>query len=306
MRQTDPSDKPAAPGWADRPERSNMAALRFIVWVALTLGRRTARLFLYPICLYFFVFAGEARAASKQYLRKVLGREPRIGDGLRHIYTFAATILDRVFLLNGRFDQFDVRTHLDEAAQATIDNQQGCILFGAHLGSFEVTRAYAHEIQGPPASMVMYEENAQKLNAVLRAINPELAQRVIALGKVDSMLKVEQALQRGEFIGILADRGLERGDAGVACDFLGGPAQFPTGPLRMAYLLKCPVLLMVGAYRGGNRYDLYFEQLADMSARQEMPRDEVLRQALQRYVSGIERHCRNAPYNWFNFYDFWK
>ncbi len=283
-----------------------MAALRFIVWVALTLGRRTARLFLYPICLYFFVFAGEARAASKHYLRKVLGREPRIGDGLRHIHTFAATILDRVFLLNGRFDQFDVRTHLDEAAQAVIDSKRGCLLFGAHLGSFEVTRAYAHEIQGTPVSMVMYEENAQQLNAVLKAINPDLAQRVIALGKVDSMLKVEQALLRGEFIGILADRGLEQGGASVTCDFLGEPAQFPAGPLRMAYMLQSPVLLMVGVYRGGNRYELYFELLADMGMQHGMPRDEVLRQALQRYVAGIERHCRNAPYNWFNFYDFWK
>ncbi|NNM78966.1 MAG: acyl-CoA synthetase [Gallionella sp.] len=283
-----------------------MAALRFIVWVALTLGRRTARLFLYPICLYFFVFAGEARAASKHYLRKVLGREPRIGDGLRHIHTFAATILDRVFLLNGRFDQFDVCTHLDEAAQAVIDSKRGCLLFGAHLGSFEVTRAYAHEIQGTPASMVMYEENAQQLNAVLKAINPDLAQRVIALGKVDSMLKVEQALLRGAFIGILADRGLEQGGASVTCDFLGEPAQFPAGPLRMAYMLQSPVLLMVGVYRGGNRYELYFELLADMGMQHGMPRDEVLRQALQRYVAGIERHCRNAPYNWFNFYDFWK
>jgi predicted LPLAT superfamily acyltransferase len=24
------------------------------------------------------------------------------------------------------------------------------------------------------------------------------------------------------------------------------------------------------------------------------------------YVARIEHHCRNAPYNWFNFYDFWK
>jgi len=120
------------------------------------------------------------------------------------------------------------------------------------------------------------------------------------------MLKVEQALQRGEFIGILSDRGLEHGGTGVTCDFLGEPAQFPTGPLRMAYMLKSPVLLMVGVYRGGNRYDLYFEQLADMGMQQGIPREEVLRQALQRYVAGIERYCRNAPYNWFNFYDFWK
>jgi predicted LPLAT superfamily acyltransferase len=295
----------SAPVWAAKPERSNTLAIRFIVWVALTLGRRTARLFLYPICLYFFVFAAEARRASRKYLRKVLGREPRISDGFRHIHTFASTILDRVFLLNGRFDKFDVRTHLDGAAKALIDSKRGCILLGAHLGSFEITRAYAAEIDGPPASVVMYEENARKLNTVLKAINPDLTQQVIPLGKIDSMLKVEQALQRGEFIGILADRGLDQGGAGISCEFLGEPANFPNGPLRMAYMLKCPVLLMVGAYRGGNRYDLYFEELVDMAAT-ELPRNEMIKQAQQHYVARIEHYCRDAPYNWFNFYDFWK
>lgn len=295
----------SAPGWVERPERSNTLAIRFIVWVALTLGRRVARLFLYPICLYFLLFAVEARTASRNYLRKVLGREPRVSDGFRHIHTFASTILDRVFLLNGRFDKFDVRAHLDQAAQAMITGKQGCILLGAHLGSFEITRAYADEIEGPPASVVMYEENARKLNSVLKAINPDLTQQVIALGKVDSMLKVEQALQRGEFIGILADRGLEQGNASVTCDFLGEPAKFPSGPLRIAYMLKCPVLLMAGVYRGGNRYDLYFEELMDMS-KGELPRNEMIRQAQQRYVARIEHYCRDAPYNWFNFYDFWK
>jgi predicted LPLAT superfamily acyltransferase len=293
------------PGWVARPERSNTLAIRFIVWVALTLGRRVARLFLYPICLYFLLFAGEARAASKKYLRKVLGREPRLGDGFRHIHTFASTILDRVFLLNGRFDKFDVHAHLDDTAQAMIARKQGCILLGAHFGSFEITRAYADAIKGPPASVVMYEENARKLNSVLQAINPQLSQQVIGLGKVDSMLKVGQALQRGEFIGILADRGLEQGAASVTCDFLGEAAKFPNGPLRMAYMLKSPVLLMAGVYRGGNRYDLYFEELMDMS-RSELPRNELIQQAQQRYVARLEHFCRIAPYNWFNFYDFWK
>jgi predicted LPLAT superfamily acyltransferase len=295
----------AAPGWVAKPERSNTLAIRFIVWVALTLGRRVARLFLYPICLYFFLFAGEARAASGKYLRKALGREPHIGDGFRHIHTFASTILDRVFLLNGCFDKFDVRVHLDDAAKRMIENRQGCILLGAHLGSFEITRAYADQIDGPPASVVMYEENARKLSSVLKAINPDLTQQVIALGKIDSMLKVEQALQRGEFIGILADRGLEQGGASVTCNFLGEPAKFPNGPLRIAYMLRSPVLLMVGAYRGGNCYDLYFEELMHMG-KTDLPRNEIIRQAQLRYVERIEYHCRNAPYNWFNFYDFWK
>ena len=296
----------ASSAWAEQPERSNALAIRFIVWVALTLGRGVARLFLYPICIYFILFSGDARAASKKYLRKVLGREPGVRDSFLHIHTFASTILDRVFLLNGRLDKYCINVYMDEATQALISSKQGCILLGAHLGSFEIMRAYAHEVDGPSVSVVMYEDNARKLNAVLNAINPRMAQRVIALGKIDSMLKVEQALQRGEYIGILADRGLENDSAGVNLNFLGESAKFPTGPIRMAFLLKQPVLLMAGLYRGGNRYDLHVEQLADMSTLTNISRNEILQKTMERYVKGIERHCKNAPYNWFNFYDFWK
>ena len=154
MRTPEETGQKTSPGWTARPERSNTLAIRLIVWIALTLGRRIARLFLYPISLYFMLFAGDARRASKNYLRRVLGREPRISDGFRHIFAFASTILDRVFLLNGRFDKFDVQVHLDATARAMVEQRRGCILLGAHLGSFEITRAYADEIKGPPASVV--------------------------------------------------------------------------------------------------------------------------------------------------------
>ena len=52
----------------------------------------------------------------------------------------------------------------------------------------------------------MYAENARKFNSVLAAVNPKLALQVIELGKVDSMLKVERALERGEIVGMLGDR----------------------------------------------------------------------------------------------------
>lgn len=294
-----------APEWLDKPERSNTVAIRFIVWVALTLGRRVSRWFLYPISLYFLFFSSSARAASRQYLDRVLGRKSHIGDGFRHIHTFASTILDRVFLLNDRYDMLDVRVHGAELAQTMIARRQGCIFLGAHLGSFEIIRSFARTVQGPPACMVMYEENARKLNAVLNAINPQLAQQMIGLGKPDSMLKVEAALQRGEFAGILADRALE-GEGSETVEFLGAPARFPTGPLRMALMLRHPVMLMVGVYRGGNRYDVYFEELVDMRAVDAAQRKQVLEQALHKYVARIEHHCRNAPYNWFNFFDFWR
>lgn len=293
------------PEWVTRPERSTTLAIRFIVWVALTVGRPAARLLLYPICLYFLVFLFQARAASRKYLRKVLDREPQFADVFRHYHTFAATVLDRVFLLNDQYARFDVRVYGQDIVDAMVVSGKGCFLLGAHIGSFEIVRSLSRATRGPRVSLVMYEENARKLNAVLGAINPNLSLQVIALGKADSMLKFEAALARNEFVGILGDRTIE-GERTVACRFFGEQAQIPSGPFRMAGILKQPIVLMFGLYRGGNRYDVYFERLLDMGQAPRAQRDLLLDQSLRRYVERLEHYCRLAPYNWFNFYDFWK
>jgi predicted LPLAT superfamily acyltransferase len=292
------------PAWVARPERSSPGMLRFIVWVALTLGRRAARALLPPICLYFLATGPAIRAASREYLGKALARPPRFADLYRHVHTFAATVLDRVFLLNGQYGLFDVTVHGEAIVQAIVDQGGGCFLLGAHLGSFEVVRTLGRETGGIQVAMTMYEENARKVHAVLTAINPRLALQVIALGKVEAMLKVEEALAHGAFVGMLGDRTFA--DEGtLAADFLGAPARFPLGPFRMAAMLERPVVLMFGLYRGGNRYEIHFEQLAGLDATGRGGRGAAVEQALHNYVSRLEHYCRLAPYNWFNFYDYW-
>jgi predicted LPLAT superfamily acyltransferase len=110
-----PAASPVGPGkgpdWVDQPERSSTAALRFMAWVALALGRPVARALLYPICLYFLAFSPRARSASRQYLSRVLGRDAQLADLFRHYHSFACVVLDRVFLLNDQFSGFDVRIH---------------------------------------------------------------------------------------------------------------------------------------------------------------------------------------------------
>lgn len=278
--------------------------MRVYAWIALTLGRPAARLILYPITGYFLLFSVRARAASRKYLRKVLRREPRVGDLFRHYHTFASTILDRVFLLKGEYSRFAIRTFNEEIVAEEAARGEGCFLVGAHTGSFEVIRSLGHHARGLDVAMVLYEENGRKLHAVLEAINPNLPLQIIPLGHVDSMLKVERALDAGAFVGMLADRTIT-GDDTMACSFLGEPARLPVGPFRLAAMLKRPIVLMFGLYRGGNRYDIHFERLADMRGVDRKNRAAVIEQTLRRYVQRLEHYVEIAPYNWFNFYDYW-
>ena len=290
--------------WAVRPERSNTVALGFMAWVALHLGRAPARALLPPICLYYMLFAPKVRAASKEFLSRALGRQPTLRDYYLHIHTFACTILDRVFLLNDQFDRFEVRTHGREMMDEMLDRGEGCLLLGSHPGSFEVLRTMARVDKGLEVSLVMYEQNARKVNEVLNAINPNLAMQVISLGKPDSMLRVEEALEAGHFVGILGDRNFA--DEKLSpCTFFGATTHCPVGPFRMAAMLGRPVVLMFGLYRGGARYDIHFERLPDIAGLPRSERGQAIERSLQNYVERMEHYCRLAPYNWFNFYGFW-
>ncbi|MBT9567665.1 MAG: acyl-CoA synthetase [Thiobacillus sp.] len=290
--------------WTRRPERSNRFMLRVMSWISLRLGRAPARVVLAGISLYFLLFSPAARAASRDYLRRALGRAPGFADVFRHFHSFASTIHDRVFLLNDRFDLFQVKVYGKDAIDEVLAQGRGAFLMGAHMGSFEVVRAIGRQQPDLKVAMLMYEENARKLNAALSAINPAAMQAVIPLGQVDSMLRVRAALDTGTALGILSDRTLS-GDTTQRLDFLGADAAFPVGPMRLAAMLKRPVLFMSGLYLGGNRYAIHFERLADFSATERAARDEAIRAAMATYVTCLERHCRATPYNWFNFFDFW-
>lgn len=293
--------------WATRGERGAMAAIRLIVWIALHLGRSATRILLYPICLYFLAFSKSSRIASGDYLRRVLGHAPSLGERFRHYHNFAACVLDRVYLLNNQMELFDIDATGDDIPRSEIARDEGCFLFGAHIGSFEILRALGHRQPGLKLSLLMYEENARKINSVLNAINPSLGLEVIALGQAGAMLAVERRLDQGHVIGILADRGLSLGDEEhMSVDFLGKPARFPLGPFRLAALLQRRVILMLGLYRDGNRYDVYFERLADFTAVSREARPAAIAQAIRDYAARLEHFCRAAPYNWFNFYDFWQ
>ena len=291
--------------WARTPERSNMLMLRVMTWISLRMGRRAARGVLHLIAAYFLLFAPASRRASSDYLRRALGRPARWRDLYRHFFTFAATIHDRVYLVNRCFDLFDFEVHGEDMLHRLLAGGKGLFLIGAHLGSFEVIRAIGRKHQGLRVAMLMHEDNAQKINAMLAAINPEAVQDIIGLGHIDSMLKVRERLDDGGVVGMLVDR-TPGNDTLYPVQILGADANLPGGPFRMAALLQRPVVFMTGLYLGGNRYAIHFEPLADFSAVARGQRDAAVQAAITRYAALLDQYCREAPYNWFNFFDFWQ
>jgi predicted LPLAT superfamily acyltransferase len=236
--ETDPAH------WSAARERSNRFALKLMAFIAVHLGRPVARLVLHPITWYFLLFSPGPKRQTRRYLRRALGREPGWADHYRQVHAFASVVLDRVYLARGRMAQFDLHVDGGDLVHQLLAEGRGAFMLGAHIGSFEALHAVGKG-QQLPVAMVMFPDNARLIQGVLQAVAPDMALEIIAIGRPGSTLAIRDWLDKGGLVGVLGDRVLPaaQGGAGARSDnvslpFLGAPAVFNDGPLRLAMLLR--------------------------------------------------------------------
>lgn len=300
------TDDENAEGWLNQRERGAIWIIRITAfWVGL-LGRKPVRILVRGIAAYYALFDRTARRASASWLERVHGEAPGFVQIYRHLFCFAQVTLDRLLFVRGTVDALEINRTGTKALEAQVATGQGAFLLGAHLGSMDAMRAEG-ENQRLPVSVVGHFENARMINSVLEALNPELSGQVVHAGRdpIKLALTLRDRISEGGLIAVTADRvGLN--DKFIEVDFFGAPAAFSTGPFILAAVLKCPIYLVFGLYYEPNRYELFCERFADRIELPRGDRQEALRAVVSRYAERLEAYCRQAPNNWFNFFDFWK
>lgn len=289
--------------WA-RPERGSAWAVRGGIWLAERIGRPLALRLLPIVAAYYYVFAPTPKRHGRAYLRRVLGREPSAHELFRHVFTFAVTLLDRLYLAHDRPDLFELSIEGGETMREVFASGRGAFLLGSHLGSFAMLSAVGRRQSGLKVAWAIHGYQANGLNVLFRTRRAGNAPEIIPLGQLDAMLRIRDCLEAGQFVGMLADRTIAQTPA-QSVEFLGSPALFPVGPMRVAAALRRRVFFMTALHRGGDRYHAVFRELADFSGALPAGREAAVRAAVERYAAVLEEYCRSDPYNWFNFYDFW-
>ncbi|MGH7336547.1 MAG: glycosyl transferase [Myxococcota bacterium] len=302
--------------WSRAAERGSMLGLRITVACYRWFGRPLSLVLVHAIVAYFFLTGRAQRRASLAYLRRVasasfgaraLGREPSTWTSFLHFRAFALSIFDRLVLWFGRERDlaFEVigREHYDRLLTPT----RGAIVVGAHLGSFDALRALADRDRRT-VNVLMYTEHAPKINAVFRALSPDVQLRVIQVER-DSMgtvLQIRSCIERGEIVAMLGDR-VEPADRGRTCavTLLGSPIEVPEAPYLLAGLLGCPLFFMVALRQSTGHYRVFAEVLAERVDFSRGERDKRIRELAAAYAGRLEHYLLQAPYQWFNFYDVW-
>lgn len=299
--------------WSAFAERGLYWGLRVSALAYRLLGRRACMAILSLVVLYFYVTAGERRHASLAFLRRAFAhsRHPRsVGwlDGYKHFLSFARRALDSFAAWSGGMPAGSVvmaeTLVLDDAAAQS----RGAVFIVSHHGNVDISRALLDDETRRRVVVLLHTRHAEHYNRILREFNPDAAINTFQVTEFgpDTAIALQERVERGEWLFIAGDRTPVGGGSRVSvAPFLGADAEFSQGPYLIAALLDCPVYLFF-CQRENGPYALRVERLAERIVLPRGQRMQSLAAYATAYATSLERHVLADPFQWYNFYDFWR
>ena len=299
--------------WSRLAERGSPWGLRFVAGTARLLGREAARLAMLPAVAWFFLTGGEARRASRTYLARLGAQStpPTTWNVWRHMLAFADASLDKLAAWRGEVSESAVEFHGAEHFERLAREKRGALFVGSHLGNLEMIRALAVTREIAAITAVVYTDHARRFAATLSGANARFAENLLEVRDFgpQTAIELKQRVDRGEILVIVGDRTPPADNGRRAhASFLGHDAPFPQGPVVLGYLLGCPVYLffcLKEEKAAGARYRMFLEPFAERIELPHRDRKAAIDSYVARYAQRLEWYCREAPLQWFNFFDFW-
>lgn len=304
--------------WASIREAGTLFGLQFLRWVHKVFGRKAVSILLLPTVAYFLLLRPHSRRSSYDYLRRhyacypqLWEQAPGLRDVARHFREFAETVVDKLlsWFIEIDHDQFVIAT--PEVVDDLLQDRRGQLIIGSHFGNLEYCRGFMHRYRDKVINILVHDKHAENYNTLMQQLNAESRLNVFQVSEFDitTMLLLKKKVDAGEWLFIAGDRiPVNSQERTVEVEFMGSTAQFPIGPYMLAKGLGCPVKLMF-SYRNYHQQDtqVHFAvvKFSDRLTLQRGAQRSELQQYAQRFAHHLQAQCKQAPFQWFNFYEFW-
>ena len=297
--------------WSRAGEAGTILSMRIMLLVYQLFGRWGFRIILFPVMSYFYLFRGEARRASQQYLQHLQSSldpgQVNTLSSFKHFLMFGEILLDKLLVWMGHIRKQDVVFENPDVIDNIDSNSKGGIIIVSHLGNTEVCSALAHQKPDIRLTLLVYTKHAEKFNSLMKKVNSSACIEMLQVTEMSpaTAMILSERVGAGEYIVIAGDRTPVTGQERVSkVSFLGGMAPMPQGAFILAGLLKCPVYIMF-CLKLRDRYHIYVELFLEQMAFPRKQRNQIVNKAVQRYANRLEHYCMKAPLQWFNFFPFW-
>ena len=302
--------------WSKIKERGSMLGIEVLVFVYRVFGKGLFKVCLTPVMFYFYVTGANARHATWYYLDNLhtFQNQPtksgwaKFSEGFKVFFSFGLSIVDKFDAWLGKVSIEDIDIVNKEAYEELL-SANGAIIFSSHLGNMEVCRAiFSSGKHKRRLNVITYNEHTPSFNNFLKKVNADSAVNFIHINNFgpDDTIKLKQKIEDGEAVVIFADRTSVNNPNSVNfAPFLGEEAPFAIGPFALATMMDCEVFTMFCINQKG-RYQTYIEKFSDPIKVPRKERKKHFGELTLRFAKVLEKHLLLAPYQWYNFFNFWK
>jgi predicted LPLAT superfamily acyltransferase len=311
--------------WSTIKEKSTgYWQLVFLLKIYQLLGKTAFKLSLYPVVAVFYIVSKQTRIFSAQYLNRVYKKSENSFPPVtyksifKHIFSFADSLSDKVIAWSGNLSieklNFKTQATYEEFIEL-IRKKQGVFIIGSHVGNMEVLRAlgsiYSEKNLGRKLQInnIMQLQHTAHFNRLIKKLSPDVSTNLISaldIG-VDTVISLKDKLNNGELVITSGDRTATKNqDKTIEVEFLGDTANFPLGSFTLASLLESPVYFMFLMKEEDESYSFYLYKSAVDFKGSRKERKAKIEQVVKEYAGHMENMVLQYPYQWYNFFDFWK
>lgn len=314
-------DKDNNQHWEEQKEaKGGYYGLKLMLFFYNYGGRALFSIILIPVMFVYYLLSKKQRQISEQYLflvqkeREKRGLKTEKFHSFYHFLSFGYMLLDKLKAWQGDFRLgTDVVYKGDSEAQIKQYGDKGFVIFCSHLGDIEALRAVFTKKDEHVINSIVFTEHAENFNRMIKSLSPDAKVNIISTKSIgpNTAILLKEKIDRNEIVAIAADRVPTQTKAKhtdnrvVKTTFLGKEAYLPQGPIILASVLKCPVVLVFGLKNSKtHKIDIVCRDFGKQIVVDRKQREQSVKKYADEYARVLEELCLEYPYQWFNFYDF--
>jgi KDO2-lipid IV(A) lauroyltransferase len=251
-------------------------AVRFFYTLATILPRSPGLWLFGAAGRVAFLFPNREKIRTLEHLRLIYGKtwsEKKIRMTARNVYQdLGKNMFDAIYLSRAPLARFEALVRHDDLAlfKKAYDRGKGVVVITAHVGCFEMLLHFFARF-GFRIFAIGRRMFDPRLEGIVRSIRS--GEDIDYMGRDEGALKVVRQLKDGKIFGVLIDQDV-RVEA-VFADFLGRPANTPSGPMKIAMKFKIPVVVVTTARQPDNTHYIFISKPIDLVSTGDFENDLV-------------------------------
>ena len=249
------------------------------------------------------------REAIADNLRAVLPDQGEQALERRALLTFRAyarDVIDFIRAIRAPEDErrlaFDFLLDGHRRFQAAYAEGRGVILVTGHYGNWEIGSLILRRALGLPLTIVAMPEVSPVVNRIRHEMRRATGADTLEVRQsLDTALQIKRRLNEKWVVAMIADRHVGRDRVRVT--LLGRDAWFLRTPALMGLLTGAPLVPSFIERTGSGRFEVITGTAIHVST--ELPREEAIRDAAQRFADQLGERARLHPHYWYHFYRYW-